>query len=57
MMFIIVNAEGQALGRMTLTSPLGWVEPMHAYTFTSVDREVLAIQANYPGAQIQQIRG
>jgi len=57
MMFIIVSAEGQALGRMTLTSPLGWVEPMHAYTFTSVDREVLAIQANYPGAQIQQIRG
>jgi hypothetical protein len=53
--YIIVNAEGQALGRMTLTSPLGWVEPMHAHTFTSVDREVLAIQANYPGAQIQQI--
>jgi len=53
--YIIVNSEGQALGRMTLTSPLHWVEPMHAYTFTSVDREVLAIQANYPGAQIQQI--
>ncbi|HEY7823032.1 MAG TPA: hypothetical protein VIG24_09375 [Acidimicrobiia bacterium] len=49
MTYTIRNAEGQAVGRMTVTSPLGWVEPQHAHTFTTVTRDVLAIAAHFGG--------
>ena len=49
MTYIIRNAEGQAVGRMTVTSPLGWVEPQHAHTFNAVSRDVLAIAAHFGG--------
>jgi len=54
---IIVNPEGQAVGRMTVTSPLGWVEPQHAYTFATVTRDVLAIAAHFGGEIVEYRKG
>lgn len=57
MMFTICNLAGQAIGRMSVTSPLGWVEPQHAHTFDAVTREVLAIAAHFGGTINEYTKG
>jgi len=57
MTHIIVDAEGRAVGRMTLGSPLGWVDPQHAYTFETVTRDVLAIAAHFGGEIVEYRKG
>ncbi len=53
-MFIVINADGSALGRFTIGDPLGPVPDAFAYTFTSREDAAVAA-ATFPGSTVQAI--